>query len=777
MKKFIGFLLVFFLLVSSSLAKEKKVPFDEMKAWDYIKALACDCMEGRKSGQPGAVKAEEYIVSKLKEWGLEPAGDNGTYFQNFTIEHRNIAEGIKLEIIAEKARRDFYYREDWRVQRYSGSSHYTAELVFIGYGIHAPDKKYDEYAGVDVKGKLVLFTTGAPRKLARKLEEEAKMENRIKAAQEHGALGMIAFRPRTSQSRYFGISTKKELYKPDFVILSVEDKVINFIFKDLKTESRLLLQKIERQSKPQSLELGVKAFVSVNAIFDEKRPTRNVLAKITGSDKKLKDEYIVIGAHMDHLGIGPMGDVYNGANDNASGSAVTMEIARVMKLSSPKPKRTVIFALWAGEEQGLLGSRHYADHPTHPIEKTIVNFNMDMVGIGSGKISFGGMYYGPQIWKLLKEKLPKEMLNYVRPGRGGPGGSDHTPFLQKGVPAFFAITEDSFLKYHQPRDDADLIQPELLKKTGKLIRRAVEIVGSDPQNFIQPMRHETFYLKYQNLINFKLSPLNSFVEKHGDTKDSHVDLQLFVLEEKDGLSGDELRIDLINGLFTASEKVRKAKGLRIFTSSRSPSMNSRMGKTTVLIGLKGLNSFQDAPNWAEVLAKQGAFFVLVDDPAFLFDEKGLSEEGKKTLNAANKSGLLLLVKGADSTQAKALLKASRKPLVLLEKDIPDKEVIELIKKKESALGLMLGSEEDPVLYFKKIEEVKEAIGTQYLMIVNEQCLWGTEGKNQMLKVISEIIKAKYERMDFSNLFSSTFLRVIRIARGEGTQQAFMFRPF
>lgn len=772
MKKFLGLLLICFLLFSPVLAKDKKLAFDEMAALSYIKALAEDSMQGRKSGQPGAVIAEEYIASKFKEWGLEPAGDEGTYFQNFTIEHRNIAEGVTFEIIAGNSRRDFYYGEDWRVQRFSGSGHYTAELVFVGYGIHAPDKKYDDYAGVDVKGKLVLFTTGSPKKISKKIEEEAKMENRIKAAQEHGALGVIVFKPRSFQGRYFGVRAKKELYKPDFVILTIEDKVRNFIFKDLNTETRLLYRIIEKEAKPQSLETGVKAFVSVNAIYDEKRPTRNVLAKITGSDKKLKEEYIVIGAHMDHLGIGPMGDVYNGANDNASGTAATMELARVMKLSRSKLKRTVIFALWAGEEQGLLGSRHYADHPTHPIEKTVLNINMDMVGIGSGKINFGGQYYGPQVWKLWEEKIPKEMLAYLKPSRGGPGGSDHTPFLQKGIPAFFAITEDSFLKYHQPRDESDLIQPELLKKTGEFVRLAVEVMASDPQNFIQPMRQETYNLKYRTLINYKTARLDKVLEHRKDVKNSHVDVQLSVLEEKEGISGDNLRVDLINSLFSASENVKKAKGLGLFSSSKSISQNSRMGKTTLLVGLKGMNAFHDAPRWAGVLAKQGVYFIIVEDPSFLFDEKGLNEEGRKILRSINKSGLLLLVQGTDTAQAKALLEGSSRPLVLLEKELPDKDVMELIKKKESALGLIWNNEMDPAAYMKKIEDVKEAIGTQFLTMVNEDCLWKDEGKGQMLKVISEILKVKYERADTSNIFSSTFLRVLRKARGEEDSSSF-----
>jgi len=776
LKKFIGLLLTVFLLIAPSLTKDKEVSFDAQAAWSYIKDLASDSMLGRKSGQPGGVIAEEYIASKFKEWGLEPAGDNSTYFQNFTIEHRNISEGVTLEIISDRARRDFYYGEDWRVQRYSGSGHFTAEIVFVGYGIHAPEKKYDDYAGVDLKGKVVLFSSGTPQSLMKKLDGEAKMDKRIETAQKLGARGVIVFRPSTSQSRYFRMRADKKIYKPDFVILSVESKVTNFIFKDLNTELRYLFREIDGKAKPMSLETGVKAFVSVNAIFDEKRATRNVLAKITGNDRKVKNEFIIIGAHMDHLGIAPMGDVMNGANDNASGTAVTMEIARVMKLNRAKPKRTVIFALWAGEEQGLLGSRHYADQATHPIEKTIVNINMDMVGHGSGKIPFNGVYYGPQIWKVLKEKLPKEILDSVNPGRGGPGGSDHTPFLEKGVPGFFVITRGA-IKYHQSRDDIDLIKPEILKKTGDFVHAAGKILASEPGDFILLLRQETYYLKYQNLINFKLSPLDAFIANHGDTKDSHVDLQLSVMDEEDSLSGDELRIDILKKFLSASEKIKKTKGLSYYSSSGRLSMNVRQGKTTIMAGLKGLNSFRDDPRWAQVLAKQGLYFVFVDDPSFLFDEKGLNEEGEKIIKAINSSGLLLAVKGLDSLQAKALLKGSKKPLILLERDLPEKEVMELVKKKDSALGLILGKEEDPAAYFKRLDEAKKAIGTEHLMMVNEPCLWGGDGKKQMLKVISEMIKEKYERMDFSNLFSSTFFRVLNKARGEEASRTFAFRPF
>jgi len=259
---FLSLFLASLLLFSPTSAKVKKVSFDAQAAWSYIKDLASDSMQGRESGQPSGAIGEEYIASKFKEWGLEPAGDNGTYFQNFTIEHRNIKEGVKLEIIAEKTRRDFYYGEDWRVQRFSGSGHFTAELVFVGYGIHAPDKEHDDYAGVDVKGKIVIFTTETPQRLEKKLGNATKIEKRIEAAQKLGARGVIFFKLSTAASRYFRVRLKKEQYKPDFVVLSVERKVMDFIFKDLSTEIRYSIPAMGRRAKlPKTLETGVKAFV------------------------------------------------------------------------------------------------------------------------------------------------------------------------------------------------------------------------------------------------------------------------------------------------------------------------------------------------------------------------------------------------------------------------------------------------------------------------------------------------------------------------------------
>ena len=147
------------------------------------------------------------------------------------------------------------------------------------------------------------------------------------------------------------------------MVAALETKVVRFIFKHQRTELRHLLKQIDSLVKPQSIELSVKIFFDLKMVNEEKRSARNILAKISGSDPRLKNEYVILGAHMDHLGVDLSGDIFNGADDNASGTAVVLETARRMALHGPRPKRTVVYILWAAEEKGLLGSKYYHGEP------------------------------------------------------------------------------------------------------------------------------------------------------------------------------------------------------------------------------------------------------------------------------------------------------------------------------------------------------------------------------------------------------------------------------
>jgi len=769
------------ILLLPVIAQQKKTPFDGQVAFDIVKILASDAMQGRKSGEPGGQMAAEYVASKLREWGVAPAGPKGSYFQDMTFEYDEVGKGASLEIITGPTKRDFVYGEDWRRQTFSGSGSFGAEIVFLGYGISAPAKGYDDYSGVDVKGKLVLFSTDSPRSLADKFKEEALFASRVKAAREHGARGTMSFRPAAAQGGMGfldgGGGLKKEDYKPDFVVLSVEQRVVDFIFKHLKTETRYLFQQIDSTSKSQSFATGVRTFLNLDVAFDASRRDRNVLGMIPGADPALKGEYVILGAHYDHLGIDMTGDVFNGADDNASGTAVVMETARMMKLNRIKPRRTIVFALWAAEEEGLLGSKYYTENPVYPLDKTVAYINLDMEGHGTGKVNFRGVYYAPEIWDLLKARLPKEIVDNVNPGRGGPGGSDHTYFLQKGVPGYFVATDGYHFKTNRVGDVIELIKPEIMKKAGDFVCAAVEILATEPRVPIQPGRRETYFWRYETLVNHETPPLEKVIEAHKDVVDPDVDFQLALVNGKEGLTGDALRADILRNLVTGLEKIRATKGLVPYGGGGAPGgmtgmMRGGPAKTTVLVGLKGIAVFRDDPFWADVFAKQGLAFVDLDGPAILFGDKGLTDEGKKLMEGLGKTSLLLIARGLDSGQAKALLEAAKKPVLIETADLPGTEVIDLIKKTNSVLGLVMGKEEDAGAYFKRLDAARKAAGLEALSVFTENCLWNPAGKAQIVKLIGEMLRAKYETNDLAPLFSGNFVAALSRARGQSSSQGF-----
>src|SRR5512143_1011343 len=279
------------LCVSPGMSQAKKVQFDGQAAFDHVKTLASDAMLGRKSGEPGGQMAADYVAGKLKEWGLEPAGPKGSYYQDMTFEYYDVERGAALSIVAHDRAREFVYGEDWRQLPYSGSGTLGADLVFVGYGLAAAQRGYDDYSGVEVKDKRVHFSTDMPRRYDATLREEATMPNRVKAAREHGARGILTFRSETPAAGggFIRRNLEKDVYKPDFTMLSLESKVVDFIFKWQKADSRYFFQQIEATGKPQSFDLAVQSLVNLRVVFDEKRPAQNVLAKLTGTDKNLKN--------------------------------------------------------------------------------------------------------------------------------------------------------------------------------------------------------------------------------------------------------------------------------------------------------------------------------------------------------------------------------------------------------------------------------------------------------------------------------------------------------
>jgi len=214
-------------------------------------------------------------------------------------------------------------------------------------------------------------------------------------------------------------------------------------------------------------------------IRDENRKTWNVLAKIVGTDKRLKEEVVILGAHLDRLGVVMYGDIPNGADDNASGAAGVLETARVMKLAGIRPKRAVVFALWGGDETGLWGSEYYVGHPVYPLEKTAAYVNLDMEGHGNGKVLFEGSYFAPELWHSVQSGIPQDVSTYYIPVRGGSGGSDHYPFIIKGVPMSFIYTDGYHFKTNKVGDIPELINPTVLKNAGEAVLHIMKILASD----------------------------------------------------------------------------------------------------------------------------------------------------------------------------------------------------------------------------------------------------------------------------------------------------------
>jgi hypothetical protein len=493
----------------------------------YIEFMAADDKAGRKSLTPGYEKTAQWAADKFKEWGVKPAGDNGTYFQNVPIARGFAWTTGAPELVVDG--RAFYFKDgDFAVDNASTPGQALGgEIVFAGYGISAPAKGLDEYAGVDVKGKIVLVLKGSPKdapaargmmggvvtpsKETEAWTEESTDQAKITAAYTKGAAAILLFntdrlamggqpgaaaqpiqvgaRPRVVDSSPFE--------RPFVVVSDINERIFRqVLYRDLVRESsRGFTSRLDqwrrdiREKKPHTFATGVKAQVkgyATTTFYSERlknNVSHNVIGKVEGTDPKLKTQYIVIGGHLDHLGV-TNGVVYPGADDDASGSALTMEMARLVATNAAtiKPKRTIIFALWCGEELGLLGSEYYGDHPTDGVtmDNVVANFNGDMVGLGD-RIGAPGALNFPTIFDVIMKNQDPDVASAVDATTGGPGGSDFSAFIVRGIESLALMTSGGVghPDYHDAGDTSAKIDPEILRKTGQFVLQGVINVAND----------------------------------------------------------------------------------------------------------------------------------------------------------------------------------------------------------------------------------------------------------------------------------------------------------
>lgn len=444
----------------------------------HIEYLADDKLTGRGVGTPGIEKAAEYIANQLSEIGVEPAGEDGTFFQTLTVTlHRELTEDSTLEITG--ADDKLKLGEDFTPFSFSSNEEFGGGVVFCGYGIVSPDHGYDDFANVDVEGKVALLLRGEPATWsaeAGRTTHHAMFRNKVYNAKDRGAVAVIIFNQEPGEGETDALfrvdaSTPDDYGIPAFhVTRAVADGVLKRGGLDSPTD----LQKRLDRGESASAALG-HVMASGRAGFNrETTETRNVIGKLRGYGPDA-DEYVVIGGHYDHLGVSiPMSrtfkdgklaeaetqpQIHNGADDNASGIAGIIEIARLLK--EKKPNRSAVFIAFTAEESGLHGSKYFVDNPTIPLDRVSAMLNLDMVGrldASKNEVQIFGAPSGEEFGEFVEVAAKKASLK-TAPSPDTGGRSDHAPFIRKGIPAmhFFSGHHPD---YHKPSDDAYKINAE-----------------------------------------------------------------------------------------------------------------------------------------------------------------------------------------------------------------------------------------------------------------------------------------------------------------------------
>ncbi|MHB1327881.1 MAG: M28 family metallopeptidase [Gemmatimonadales bacterium] len=463
----------------------------------HVTVLAHDSLEGRGTGQPGYDKAAAYVAEQFERYGLAPGMSDGSYLQPVRFRETQLVPGsASVRVTGPRpmtlaSGTDFVASSDPRdtVTAFGGP------IVFVGYGVSAPEFQYDDYAGVDVKGKVVAVLFGAPPSLPANPRAHFSGAEKTKTAAARGALGVItlwtpdaertapwAFMERLShRSGMVWLAPDGSLPIESSSLLAglvLSPAASARLFDGASTSWATVLETAS-QGKPQSVSLPGEIHIR-KASTHRDLTAPNVVAKLTGSDPALAEEYVVYTAHLDHDGIGaPLdGDsIYNGAIDNASGIAALLEVARAFAAQKERPKRSILFVATAAEEKGLLGADYYVERPTVPIGSIVANLNMDgnhmlfptrsIVALGAehSTLADDAAAAAELAGVELETELMPEQAFFIR--------SDQYPFVKKGIPALFFVngtrSSDSTVDggavlmnwlgtvYHTPKDD--LAQP------------------------------------------------------------------------------------------------------------------------------------------------------------------------------------------------------------------------------------------------------------------------------------------------------------------------------
>ncbi|MEW5901299.1 MAG: M28 family peptidase [Acidobacteriota bacterium] len=457
------------------------------RLYDYVRELVSEKYGGRLTGTAEYNACAEWVASLLKKWAIQPAGDEGAYLQAFPNPYTLVYPGgevsLRLSVNGAEIKKYYRYEDEFIPGGTSASGEVTAEVVYVGYGVTAPELGYDDYAGLDVKEKIVLMEREVPvspdkdAELFMKWRPYSFHQYKLENAVGHSAKGMLY--------NYGPIVNPNNSYREGFVYSHVGDAVVSDVFAGTGRTHKGTVERIGKALKPQSFATGKVFTIKNNTTHHPDGIGNNVIGVIDGGDPALKGELIILGGHLDHLG--RCWELMPGANDNATAVAVMLGVAEAMSGCPVKPRRSVMFLFFGAEEQGVAGSEFYVHHPVFPLEKTAAFINMEGPGIGDIINVLAGKNF-PDFFAFL-ERANK---NYIhRPIDASPFANiarprqDTARFLWSGVPsvtvgASETIPVKRLPSYHNTRDNLDPITPEIMEDIAQLLFAAIMDMSDEP---------------------------------------------------------------------------------------------------------------------------------------------------------------------------------------------------------------------------------------------------------------------------------------------------------
>jgi hypothetical protein len=442
---------------------------DAARYLDTDRTLASPDMEGRGAGTKGIERAAHLLEQRYQTLGLDPAGTQG-YFQPFTVTtgaklatHNDLQEDLGGKKKALKLNEEFVPFS------FSSSGKADAPVVFAGYGVSAAEFGYDDYAGVDVQGKIVVLLRYEPSGFAAKgghqgLTQHAALITKAINARNHGAKAVVVVNGKLDNGEADLLTRFGTVSGPEnagILLVQVKNKVVEDWFAAAAKSLAAVQNQINAGTKPASFAFPSALHLSIDVDIDTLHATvNNVLAYLPGKT----DEYIIVGAHYDHLGYGnadslapsQIGQIHPGADDNASGTSGVLELARLFAPLKGQLPRGILFMSFAGEELGLLGSAHWTQQPTHPLDKAVAMINMDMIGrIKGEKVYIGGVGTGSSFQSILTADAKNSPFHFEY-SAGGYAASDHTSFVARKIPVLFFFS-GLHSDYHKPSDTWDKI--------------------------------------------------------------------------------------------------------------------------------------------------------------------------------------------------------------------------------------------------------------------------------------------------------------------------------